>query len=44
MAEKLRSVLTYNITEASRMIDSINNSLTASRQELNEKVTSCFMN
>lgn len=44
MAEKLRSVLTYNITEVSRVIDSINNSLTASRQGLNEKVTSCFMN
>ena len=29
MAEKLRSVITYKITEAFRMIDSMNNVLTA---------------
>ena len=44
MAERLRLIIIYNITEACRMINSINNILTASRPELNEKVSSCFMN
>ena len=37
MAEKLRSGIIYIITEASVMIDCINNILTVYRQELNEK-------